>query len=61
MLQAHAAREQRAALVRALDTYAPDTMSVFGVDFGHTDPQLVIPYGGTARVNGPARRITVMY
>lgn len=55
------AREQRAAVVRALDTYAPDTMAVLDVDLGHTDPQLVIPYGGTARVDGPARRITVTY
>ncbi|MET7382958.1 hypothetical protein ABZT08_29865 [Streptomyces sp. NPDC005526] len=28
---------------------------------GHTDPQLVIPYGGLVRVDGPARRITVHY
>ncbi|WP_405678591.1 LD-carboxypeptidase [Streptomyces sp. NBC_01511] len=55
------AREQRAAVVRALDTYAPDTMAFIDVDFGHTDPQLVIPYGGTVRVDGPARRITVTY
>jgi muramoyltetrapeptide carboxypeptidase LdcA involved in peptidoglycan recycling len=41
--------------------YAPDTTIVFDVDFGHTDPQLVIPYGGLVRVDGPARRITVTY
>jgi len=44
-----------------VDIYAPETMVVFGVDFGHTDPQLVIPYGGLIRVDGPARRITVTY
>ncbi|MET9552755.1 S66 peptidase family protein [Streptomyces sp. NPDC006645] len=55
------ARDQRAAVVRALDIYAPDTMAVLDVDFGHTDPQLVIPHGGTARVDGPARRVTVTY
>ncbi|MFE3142683.1 S66 peptidase family protein [Streptomyces scopuliridis] len=55
------AREQREAVLRALAAYAPDTMAVFDVDFGHTDPQLVIPYGGTVRVDGPARRVTVTY
>ncbi|MEV7884886.1 S66 family peptidase [Streptomyces sp. NPDC002817] len=55
------AAEQRAAVLRAMRTYAPDTMIVFDVDFGHTDPQLVIPYGGLVRVDGPARRITVTY
>lgn len=53
--------DQRAAVLRALDAYAPDTMAVLDVDLGHTEPQLVIPYGGRIRVDGPARRITVTY
>ncbi|MET9452499.1 S66 family peptidase [Streptomyces cinerochromogenes] len=55
------AAEQRDAVLRALAAYAPHTMAVFDVDFGHTDPQLVIPYGGTVSVDGPAQRITVTY
>ncbi|MFH8802970.1 S66 peptidase family protein [Streptomyces sp. NPDC017936] len=55
------ATEQREAVQRALAAYAPDTLAVFDVDFGHTDPQFVLPYGGTIRVDGPARRITVTY
>jgi len=53
--------DQRAAVLRALGEYAPATVAVFDVDLGHTDPQLVIPYGGRIRVDGPARRITVTY
>ncbi|MEW1638518.1 S66 peptidase family protein [Streptomyces sp. NPDC093801] len=53
--------EQREAVLRALAAYAPRTTAVFDVDFGHTDPQLVIPYGGSVTVDGPARRITVTY
>lgn len=52
---------QRAAVLRAFADYAPDTMIVFDVEFGHTDPQVVIPYGGLVRVDGPARTITVTY
>ncbi|MDH6625461.1 muramoyltetrapeptide carboxypeptidase LdcA involved in peptidoglycan recycling [Streptomyces sp. LBL] len=52
---------QRESVLRATRAYAPGTTVVFDVDFGHTDPQLVIPYGGTVRVDGPARRITVTY
>jgi muramoyltetrapeptide carboxypeptidase LdcA involved in peptidoglycan recycling len=55
------AAEQREAVLRAMRMYAPNTPIVFDVDLGHTDPQLVIPYGGTVRVDGPARRITVTY
>jgi muramoyltetrapeptide carboxypeptidase LdcA involved in peptidoglycan recycling len=31
------------------------------VDFGHTDPQWVLPYGGQMTVDGPNRRITAHY
>ncbi|MFE0673724.1 S66 peptidase family protein [Streptomyces sp. NPDC058867] len=55
------AEEQREAVLRAMRAYAPGTMIVFDVDLGHTDPQQVVPYGGTVRVDGPARRITVTY
>ncbi|MFF6996988.1 S66 peptidase family protein [Streptomyces sp. NPDC008313] len=54
-------REQHEAVLRAVALYAPDMMVVLDVDFGHTHPQLVIPYGGTVRVDGPARRVTVTY
>jgi muramoyltetrapeptide carboxypeptidase LdcA involved in peptidoglycan recycling len=53
--------EQRAAIRRALHEYAPGAMAVLDVDLGHTDPQLVLPYGGMVTVDGPARRITVSY
>ncbi|WP_327256728.1 S66 family peptidase [Streptomyces sp. NBC_01244] len=53
--------EQREAVLRALGEYAPDTMAVFDVDLGHTDPQIVIPVGGRIRVDGPARRLFVTY
>jgi muramoyltetrapeptide carboxypeptidase LdcA involved in peptidoglycan recycling len=53
--------EQRAAILRALDHYNPEAMAVFGVDFGHTDPQWILPYGGRVTVDGPARRITAHF
>ncbi|MEV6306179.1 S66 peptidase family protein [Actinoplanes sp. NPDC051861] len=53
--------EQREAVLRALATYHPEAMAVFGVDFGHTDPQWVLPYGGRITVDGPARRIIAHY
>ena len=50
---------QREAVLRAFGEYAPDTMIVFDVDLGHTDPQVVIPVGGPVEVDGPRRTITV--
>jgi muramoyltetrapeptide carboxypeptidase LdcA involved in peptidoglycan recycling len=49
--------EQREAVLRALAVYHPSAMAVFGVDFGHTAPQWVLPYGGRMTVDGPRRRI----
>lgn len=52
---------QREAVLRAFAEYAPDTPLVFGVDFGHTDPQLLLPYGGDATLDFGTRRIVVRY
>ena len=52
---------QRDAVLAAFDAYNLEAMIVFNVDIGHTDPQWVIPYGGTMTVDGPARTITASY
>jgi len=52
---------QRAAVMKSMAAYNPDATIVFDVDFGHTDPQLIIPYGGLARIDGPSRTISVQY
>jgi muramoyltetrapeptide carboxypeptidase LdcA involved in peptidoglycan recycling len=54
-------RDQRDAVFRAISTYNPDALVVIGPDFGHTDPQYVIPYGGQMTVDGPNQRITMTY
>ncbi|GAA1872693.1 S66 family peptidase [Asanoa iriomotensis] len=55
------AEEQRAAVLRAVGEYAPNAIVVLDLDIGHTDPQLVLPYGGEAEVDADARRIRVHY
>jgi muramoyltetrapeptide carboxypeptidase LdcA involved in peptidoglycan recycling len=52
---------QREAVLAALAEYHPDALLVFGVDFGHTDPQYVIPSGGEVTVDATERRIEVRY
>ncbi|GAA0554726.1 LD-carboxypeptidase [Paractinoplanes ferrugineus] len=49
--------DQRDAVLRALADYNPDALAVFGVDFGHTTPQWILPYGGRMTIDGPQRRI----
>ena len=55
------ATDQRASIVRALDEYNPGVPTVFGLDFGHTDPQIVVPHGGSMTVDGINRTVTVTY
>lgn len=55
------AADQRNAVLKAMAAYNPNATIVFDVDFGHTDPQLIIPYGGLVRIDGPARTISVRY
>jgi muramoyltetrapeptide carboxypeptidase LdcA involved in peptidoglycan recycling len=54
-------RSQRDAIRRAFERYGQNPLIVFDVDFGHTEPQFVIPTGGLVRVDGRARAITVTY
>ena len=52
--------EQR-AVPRAMAVYNPEATVVFDVDFGHTDPQLIVPYGGQVRIDSHKRTIAVRY
>jgi muramoyltetrapeptide carboxypeptidase LdcA involved in peptidoglycan recycling len=54
-------RDQRDVLFAACDTYAPHAVVVYGPDFGHTDPQIVIPYGGSMTVDPIAQKIWSNY
>jgi muramoyltetrapeptide carboxypeptidase LdcA involved in peptidoglycan recycling len=53
--------DQEEAAMQAFSAYRPDVMVVFGPDFGHTDPQYVLPYGGMMTIDGPSRRIIAHY
>jgi muramoyltetrapeptide carboxypeptidase LdcA involved in peptidoglycan recycling len=53
--------DQEDAVLRALDRYAPGVPVCVGVDFGHTTPQRVLPYGGSLTVDGPGRRLVARY
>ena len=55
------AQQQRQAILDVLATYNPRAMVVLNVDFGHTDPQLIIPYGAPIRLDGPSGTIAVHY
>lgn len=52
---------QREAVLGAFAEYSPDVPIVLDVDFGHTDPQLVIPNGGDCRIDPVAQSVSVRY
>ena len=52
---------QREAALAAVTEYHPGVPLVFGADFGHTEPQHVIPSGGTVTVDASIRQIEVTY
>ena len=51
-------REQREAVLAAMAEYSPDVPVVLDADFGHTDPQLVMPHGGEVRIDPAARSVS---
>jgi muramoyltetrapeptide carboxypeptidase LdcA involved in peptidoglycan recycling len=52
---------QREAVLEVFAEYRIDIPIVFDVDFGHTDPQLVVPHGGDVRIDPVERQISVHY
>lgn len=54
-------REQGEAIRQALDEYHQGVLCVFNLDFGHTDPQCIIPNGGLVKIDGDQQRIFVIY
>ncbi len=53
--------EQRDAVLRAVAAYHPGMVVVSDVDFGHTCPQWLLPYGGRVTVDARARRIVAHF
>jgi len=53
--------EQRAAVVDAIRAYNSDISIVQNVDFGHTDPQVVIPIGRIAKLLPVTNEIILDY
>lgn len=54
------ARQQR-QIERAIDEYAPTLPCIFNMDFGHTDPQILVPSGGIVTINGELKSIKFEY
>lgn len=53
--------EQCEAVRHALNDYQPHALLVVGPDFGHTDPQVIVPFGGAMVVDGPRQSISMTY
>ncbi|GHO70905.1 LD-carboxypeptidase [Ktedonobacter sp. SOSP1-52] len=54
-------REQEEAILKALQEYHPSMPVVSNMDFGHTDPQFMVPSGGHVRIDGIKKRVFVRY
>jgi muramoyltetrapeptide carboxypeptidase LdcA involved in peptidoglycan recycling len=54
-------QEQQNTIIKTIREYNPDISIVQNLDFGHTAPQIVLPYGGRARVNPASKKITLAY
>lgn len=52
---------QRDAILRVTDRYHPGLPIVIGIDAGHTDPQLILPIGGIAKLDCGSQTFKVRY
>ena len=49
--------EQRDTVLRVIRSYNPSVPVVQNMNFGHTDPQIPLPYGSRIRIDSAAKRI----
>lgn len=54
-------KEQYEATLTTIRKYNKHSPIVLNVDFGHTDPQIAIPYGQKARIAGSSQQIFLTY
>lgn len=53
--------QQRQTVIKAVRQYNQTIPIIQNLDFGHTDPQIVLPNGGKVRINSSSKRIFVKY
>lgn len=54
-------QKQRETVLKTVREYNQTIPIIQNVDFGHTDPQVVLPLGSTARINSSAQKIYLKY
>jgi len=55
------AKEQQKTILETVRTYNKNIPVVQNMNFGHTDPQIPMPYGGKVRVDSKKRRIFICF
>ncbi len=54
-------KQQQETVLRAIRQYNKDIPVIQNMNFGHTDPQIPMPYGGKVRIDAESRRIFVAF
>jgi muramoyltetrapeptide carboxypeptidase LdcA involved in peptidoglycan recycling len=54
-------KEQRDAILNTVRTYNKEIPIVQGMDFGHTEPQIPMPYGNQIRIDSGNKKIYAIF
>ncbi len=54
-------KSQREVIQEVVEEYNPHIPVVQNLDFGHTDPQIPMPYGGKVRIDSQNKKIFVVF
>jgi muramoyltetrapeptide carboxypeptidase LdcA involved in peptidoglycan recycling len=54
-------KKQRETILKTVRTYNTKVPVVQNVDFGHTDPQVALPYGASISIDGTVKKIVSKY
>lgn len=54
-------QRQQQTLLATVRQYNPDVPVVQNMDFGHTNPQICLPYGGQVKMDGTRKAISITF
>ena len=53
--------DQRKMILKTIHKYNPNIPVIQNLDFGHTDPQIAMPYGGRCKIDSGSQKIVVEF
>lgn len=53
-------QNQKLAIQNAMEDHNVSVLTIFNMNFGHTEPQMILPFGSIATLNGLKKKVSTL-